>query len=160
MRKWMSAGHIEESLFRSARSSVSLSLAKAHERVVTPPFIGPLMKAAAAGLSERGSARRAPSKNNWNSRRVESELCGDNLSGSSGCIKPATPQSRLREVEGVECRVAADWSASQFSTFVEWIRRLPFARPSFVSRARARRALSHLIQIQPFRSAISLEQKS
>ena len=47
MRKWMSAGHIEESLFRSARSSVSLSLAKAHERVVTPPFIGPLMKAAA-----------------------------------------------------------------------------------------------------------------
>ena len=52
----MSAGHIEESLFRSARSSVSLSLAKAHERVVTPPFIGPLMKAAAAGgWSEGGS---------------------------------------------------------------------------------------------------------
>ena len=142
-----------------------------------------------SSVSEGGSA---PSQNNWNSRRVESDLCGDNLSGSSGCVTPAPmgggrkgaeavskagrgrqrPFRRLPEVgrgRFGDSRVDKSASFLPLSSGSKGFPNtaLPFSSTrgtspavrSFVSRTSQSRALGHLIQIQPFRSAISFEQK-
>ena len=135
------------------------------------------------GVREGGrTGSGAPSQNNWNSRRVESDLCGDNLSVSSGCVTPAPmeggrkgaerPFRRLPEVgrgRFGDSRVDKSASFLPLSSGSKGVPNtaLPFSSTrgtfpavrSFVSRTSQSRALGHLIQIQPFRSAISFEQK-
>ena len=83
------------------------------------------------GVPGWAAVRCAPLQNNWDSRRVESELWPDNLSGSSGDVNLATPSISIEAVpeadRGWGGVISADKSVD---LTVFHLRRVPRSRDS------------------------------